>query len=167
MAERKSISPRIRADLWQQLQTAVKDQGCTQGDVIEAALEAYWQGDKDGGSLQLVMERLADLDQGLRELTTGVLTLGQGLSSNLMTLEEGVAGLTPLLEKIVDILAEQTKEALPPVADDDQLYKDDPLMQPGPEEGELVAETTPPLPPADPARPVGWWGRRFPKRGQA
>jgi hypothetical protein len=75
----------------------------------------------------------------------------------LAGIEQAIEGLVPLLAKIVTQLETQTEKQQVPIATYAHLYA---LPEPGPPEGELVADAAH----LAAARPVGWVRRFFLKR---
>jgi hypothetical protein len=155
----KQIYPRIGDDVRQQLMDFCKEQGASQGAVVEEALRRFLGGEVREHLDRLLMQRLLEFDVRLQQHTEGITQMADTLNAQ----QETLGKIIPLLGAIIATLEEQTKEKEVPVADWDDLYKDDPDMQPGPPEGELVAEadlTTLPAP-QDPIQPVGWYERLF------
>jgi hypothetical protein len=170
MAESKSvpINPRIDGALREQLVQFCKEQGTAQGPVVEEALRRFLGGDVAENRDRLLMERLLEFDIRLTKQTEGIMQMAESITTQQATLEK----MIPLLGAIISTLEEQTKEKEVAVVDWDELYKDDPLMQPGPPEGELLADlpplpTMPQRPVPAPPKPKGWLkglfdGRRTP-----
>jgi hypothetical protein len=164
MADSKSvpINPRIDIALREQLVQFCKDQGTAQGAVVEEALRRFLGGDVHEDRDRLLMHRLLEVDLRLEKQTEGITQMAESITAQQETLEK----MIPLLGAIISTLEEQAKEKEVAVADWDALYKDDPLMQPGPPEGELLAELTPlptmPVRPVPaPPQPEGWLKRLF------
>lgn len=96
MADRQSINPRISTETRHLLQQACQERGCSQGDLVEAALVAFLTPPESDVGQGLVLQKLADMDK--------VLT-----------------GMTGLLQAVVEHLAQQDA-APPPVASYEQMY---------------------------------------------
>jgi hypothetical protein len=167
MADSKSeqINPRIAIAIREQLVQFCKDQGTSQGAVVEEALRRFLGGEVHEDRDRLLMQRLLEFDLRLEKHTEGITQMAETLNAQQETLGKMVG----LLGAIIATLEEQTKEKEVAVADWDELYKDDPLMQAGPPEGELVARLTelptrPVHPLPSPPQRVGWWGRLFSPR---
>lgn len=85
--------------------------------------------------------------------------LGKLLLEKVAGMEVALEAMLPLLEKIVAHQEAQAAKPTVPIATYGAMY---PMEDAGPPEGELVAALQP-----APAPPVGWWGRRFPRRASA
>jgi hypothetical protein len=139
-----------------------KDQGTTQGAVVEEALRRFMGGEVSEDRDRLLIHRLLEVDLRLEKQTETLTQMAASITDQQATLEK----IVPLLGAIISTLEEQTKEKEVVVADWDELYKDDPLMQPGPPEGELLADLSPlPTMPVRPVpaipQPEGWFRRLF------
>jgi hypothetical protein len=159
MAESKSapINPRIDIAIREQLVQFCKEQGASQGAVVEEALRRFLGGDVHEDRDRLLMQRLLEFDVRLEKQTEALTQMAASITTQQETLEK----MIPLLGAIISTLEEQAKEKEVAVADWDELYKDDPLMQPGPPEGELLADlpplsTMPQRPVPAPPKPKGW-----------
>jgi hypothetical protein len=167
MAERKSeqksvpINPRIDVALREQLVLFCQEQGTAQGAVVEEALRRFLSGDVSEDRDRLLMQRLLEFDVRLEKQTEGMTQMAESITAQQASLEK----MIPLLGAIISTLEEQAKEQEVPVVDWEQLYKDDPLMQPGPPEGELLANLGPldtmPRRPVPPPAPLRGWLQRF------
>jgi hypothetical protein len=167
MADSKTeqINPRIATAIREQLLQFCKDQGTSQGAVVEEALRRFLGGEGQEDRDRLLMTRLLEFDVRLEKQTAGITQMAETITAQQETLEK----MIPLLGAIITTLEEQTKEKEVPVVDWDELYKDDPLMQAGPPEGELVAglpelPTMPVRPVPASLPPVGWLRRLFGSR---
>ena len=94
----------------------------------------------------------------LTKQTEGIMQMAESILRSKETLE---TKLIPLLGSILSTLEGRPKRKRWPWLDWDELYKDDPLMQPGPPEGELLANleplpTMPQRPEPAPPKPTGW-----------
>jgi uncharacterized coiled-coil protein SlyX len=164
MAERSNatINPRIDTALRDQLVQFCKDQATTQSAVVEEALRRFLNGEVSEDRDRLLMQRLLEFDIRLTKQTEGIDQMAAAITEQQDTLAKTV----PMLGAIISILEEQTKEKEVAVVDWDELYRDDPMMQPGPPEGELLADLAPL--PTMPVRPIptlpakaGWVRRIF------
>jgi hypothetical protein len=125
MADRQSINPRISTGTRHLLQQACQERGCSQGDLVEAALVAFLTPTEGGTSQELVLQKLVEMDKVL-------------------------AGMTGLLQAVVEHLAEHGPAPAPPVATYEQMY------------GPIVAtpdvgEPAEPQPSAAPRSGWRWW----------
>jgi uncharacterized coiled-coil protein SlyX len=159
VAEEKvqQIYPRIGQEVRQQLMDFCQEQGTTQGAVVEEALRRFLSGNVSEDRDRLLMERLLEFDIRLTKQTEGIMEMVASITEQQGTLEK----IIPLLGAIISTLEEQTKEKAVAVVDWDELYKDDPLMQPGPPEGELLADlprldTMPQRPAPSPPTQAHW-----------
>jgi hypothetical protein len=110
---REQINPKIAGTTKALLQRYCQEHHATQGDVVEAALVAFFQPVADTLHPDSVQSHL----QGLTALLQGVATKQEAL-------EQGVAALMPLLTAIVERLAPPPPAPDPPpaVADYTALY---------------------------------------------
>lgn len=97
MADRQAINPRISIGTRTLLQQACQERGCSQGDLVEAALVAFLTPPEGEAVQGLVLEKLAEMDK--------VLT--------------GMAGL---LQAVVEHLEQQAPAPPLPVASYAQMY---------------------------------------------
>ena len=146
---REQINPKIAGTTKALLQRYCQEQHTTQGDVVEAALGAFFQPVADTLHPDSVQRHL----QGLEALLQGVATKQEAL-------EQGVAALMPLLTAIVERLAPPP----PAVADYTALYG--PLLAVGAgedvaaEDGAVSPEAG--APDTAGAERRGWFFRRRP-----
>jgi hypothetical protein len=145
MAELKGvqINPKIKEATRARLKAFCDEQGCSLGDAVEAALAKY----------------LAEDDTDLQGL----------MFQKLNSVQEGMAAMIGLLEKLVGLVEKQAKPRELPIANYDKLYQG--AIRPA--ETAIPASETPmvvgeeeqssDVPAAAPAQ-KGWWGRRFAQR---
>ena len=78
MAEGVQINPRIKLATKVRLEAFRKKRGCSQGEVIDAALEAYFS-PADGDSQTLLFQKVNSLEQGMKDVVTLLGTVIQHL----------------------------------------------------------------------------------------
>jgi hypothetical protein len=96
MAESVQINPRIKLTTKTQLEAYRKGRGYSQGEVIDAALEAYFTAG-EGDTQALLFQKVNDLGQGMREVVA-------------------------LLGTVIQHLERAAKPPAPPIATAAQLY---------------------------------------------
>jgi hypothetical protein len=109
MAEGVQINPRIKLATKARLEEFRRERGSSQGEVIEAALEAYFA-PTDGDAQALMFQKINELGQGMKDVVT-------------------------LLGTVIQHLERQTKPPPPKIATAHELY---PELRP-PVEVEAVA----------------------------
>ena len=80
MAEGVQINPRIKQATKVRLEEFRKERGYSQGEVIEAALEAYFA-PTDGDAQTLMFQKINGLDQGMKDVVTLLGTVIKHLES--------------------------------------------------------------------------------------
>ena len=78
MAEGVQINPRIKLATKVRLEAFRKERGYSQGEVIDAALEAYFS-PADGDSQTLLFQKVNSLEQGMKDVVTLLGTVIQHL----------------------------------------------------------------------------------------
>ena len=96
MAEGVQINPRIKLATKARLEAFRKERGASQGEVIEAALEAYFA-PTDGDTQTLLFQKVNELGQGMKDVVT-------------------------LLGTVIQHLERQAKPPPPKIATRDELY---------------------------------------------
>jgi len=69
MADSAQINPKIKLATKVRLLEFCKERGHSQGDVVEAALEAYFT-PADGDAQTLMFQKIHELGQGMKDITT-------------------------------------------------------------------------------------------------
>jgi hypothetical protein len=138
MAEGVQINPRIKPATKARLEAFRKERGASQGEVIEAALEAYFA-PTDGDTQTLLFQKVNELGQGMKDVVT-------------------------LLGTVIQHLERQTKPPPPKIATRDELYPE--LRQAAlPAEDEPAAEGAAPPEEDVSARPTrSSWRAIFSRR---
>lgn len=136
---RQTVFPQISKRTSNLLRQTCQMQGCTPGDVVEAALQAFLSPTEPSERDTLVFQALQRLSQSQ-------------------------ATVVAVLDKILAHLEAQAKPVVP-VASYGQMYEEKEEVEVSavnvPEASE---ETEIPLSPAEQGRQPGWWGRVMPKR---
>ena len=102
MAESTQINPRVALATKVRLDEFCKARNYSRGEVVEAALEAYFT-PADGDSQTLMFQKMNELGQGMKDIAT-------------------------LLGTVLKLLEQQAKPPPPKIATRDELY---PELQPG------------------------------------
>ena len=138
MAEGVQINPRIKLATKARLEEFRKERGYSQGEVIEAALEAYFT-PADGDAQTLMFQKINTMEQGIKDVVT-------------------------LLGTVIQHLERQTKPPPPKIATAHELYPE--LWRPEiPAEDEPLVETVAPPEEETPTRPGRWsWRSLFGRR---
>jgi hypothetical protein len=119
MAESAQINPKIKLATKVRLMEFCKERGHSQGDVVEAALEAYFT-PADGDAQTLLFQKVNELGQGMKDVVT-------------------------LLGAVIEHLERHTKPTPPKIATRAELYPElEPAVVDVPAVPPVEAEPTPP-----------------------
>jgi hypothetical protein len=134
MAEGVQINPRIKLATKTRLEAFRKERGASQGEVIEAALEAYFA-PTDGDTQTLLFQKVNELGQGMKDVVT-------------------------LLGTVIQHLERQAKPPPPKIATAAELYTElrqsEPLVDVA-----LLMEDSPPVEEAPAPPPRSSWRAIF------
>ena len=118
MAEGVQINPSIKLATKTRLEAFRKERGASQGEVIEAALEAYFA-PTDGDAQTLLFQKINGMEQGMKDVVT-------------------------LLGTVIQHLERQTKPPPPKIATAAEMYPELRRPEVPAEEGPAVETVAPP-----------------------
>lgn len=109
MAETAQINPKIKLATKVRLLEFCKDRGHSQGDVVEAALEAYFA-PADGDTQALLFQKVHELGQGMQDVVTLLGTVIQHLERQAKPPQPKIATQAELYPELA--------AAVPPIVED-------------------------------------------------